>query len=92
MTANPGAGPVRLGCGPTPCRSSQAGRGRGRHRGRRVRPRLDDRGALATLVTTGIVAVWTHCPAAARPAFGAFTAVAMALVAFDLIHDGVFGR
>jgi hypothetical protein len=43
-------------------------------------------------VTTGIVAVWTHCPAAARPAFGAFTAVAMALVAFDLIHDGVFGR
>ena len=49
--------------------------------------------ALATVVTTGLVAAWTHPPRGRTArAFGAFTAVAMALVAFDLIHDGVFGR
>jgi multiple antibiotic resistance protein len=48
---------------------------------------------LATLLTTGIVTAWTHPPRGRTArAFGAFTAVAMALVAFDLIHDGVFGR
>ncbi len=48
---------------------------------------------LAILVTTGLVEAWTHPPRGRTArALGAFTAVAMALVAFDLIHDGVFGR
>jgi multiple antibiotic resistance protein len=47
---------------------------------------------LATLLTTVLVGVWTHPPRGRTArAIGAFTAVAMALVAFDLIHDGVFG-
>jgi multiple antibiotic resistance protein len=96
VTAYPSARPFRLGCWPygVPLLAGPAAVaaviawtaefGRGATIGGAL---------LATLVTTGLVAGWTHPPRGRTArAFGAFTAVAMALVAFDLIHDGVFGR
>ncbi len=96
VTAYPSARPLRLACwpygvpllaGPAPTAAAIAWAaefGRGATIGGAL---------LAVLVTTGVVAAWTHPPRGRTArAFGAFTAVAMALVAFDLIHDGVFGR